>query len=676
MLSINNLNFCYITDFYIYKDASLNINECGLYYFDASNGAGKTTLFKIIKREIKTKAEILVDGSSNPNLITLIDYNSLIEKSLTVYEQLHLFCSDESFINYLLTDFNLTHLKDKYPAKLSRGERAKVAFILGILEQNKVILIDEIFTHLDDDSIAKIALYCNKLKKDHIIIYSSHKYISYFNPDYIIKIENFSFKLVKNDISSQEEGSLIFPEYKINNKLLKKALNRPLLYLISILVSLSIIVFSFCFNYMQLDRVKLTKFYCEESKTKPYFVSSLITDEDVTSMVDIIFGSLKNNLPRYKGYKDVKSNYIQTRYDITGDYNYPLPFSFNLIFIVDDILDEKLEEGEIVITDYAYRFLNYGYDKPINTLELYGHEFTIKAVIQTDFTTNYLKYFNQPEDIPEKMGPYDDFDAFRVDLKHDPNFVFNLNYIYKNIYMNQETYNNFLAYRKEYFLNSYKLYENKVLTIGYDSSLDEDSVYINPNTFGNVKIGDYLYASLTIYQKEYNELYLTPESLVDGYTLDFDIVYKDEESMLKTLLDDYDRFVVETYSVNNDLSLDDIPFLLNIPSYLIFDNYLAYKTNLSSLSHIKLVNSIIFWGGIFILVIFVSLYIYFDKKNKSPDIRLLKSKNICYKRIRKIIFLNYFKAILISLVLVVAIILIVHFKGGYEELIKYSLGII
>ncbi|HRF70442.1 MAG TPA: ATP-binding cassette domain-containing protein, partial [Candidatus Pelethenecus sp.] len=130
----------------LYQDAQLNLQGPGLYALVAKNGTGKSIFFKSLMGCIKSSFSLSIDGHNHKESLELISYvaaeNNLFN-SLTLMENLQLFSSDLDIIEQYLERFKLQDRKRIKCKKLSAGERQRAAIILGILEGNPVLLLDE-----------------------------------------------------------------------------------------------------------------------------------------------------------------------------------------------------------------------------------------------------------------------------------------------------------------------------------------------------------------------------------------------------------------------------------------------------------------------------------------------------------------------------------------------------
>ena len=153
-------------------DVSLNQGEMlGLL---GSNGAGKSTFMNIVLGLLKPDFGNIFLGNSNlTNLaihersklgIAYLPQQSSIFRGLTVYENLLAIAqivikktaAQKEVVEKLMTEFSITHLRDVKAIALSGGERRRVEIARCLINNPKVLLLDEPFAGVDLLSIQDI----------------------------------------------------------------------------------------------------------------------------------------------------------------------------------------------------------------------------------------------------------------------------------------------------------------------------------------------------------------------------------------------------------------------------------------------------------------------------------------------------------------------------------------
>ena len=153
-------------------DIQLNKGEmCGLL---GSNGAGKSTFFHILLGIIKSDhGSIHLDGLNISDLpihqrsklgIAYLPQQTSIFRGLTVYENLLAIAQivkkrtrdQHEIVERLMAEFSLTSLRNVYALSLSGGERRRVEIARCLINDPKILLLDEPFANVDLLSIQEI----------------------------------------------------------------------------------------------------------------------------------------------------------------------------------------------------------------------------------------------------------------------------------------------------------------------------------------------------------------------------------------------------------------------------------------------------------------------------------------------------------------------------------------
>lgn len=153
------------------------------------NGAGKSTLFRcILNITEKDKGKITIDGK-NVTYDVLDEVGYLIEEGsltaeYTVYEQFKFYgiiknMTDTEIIDslvYWLKRFNMLEYLNMKIKNISKGNKQKLQFIVTLLHDPKLFILDEPFSGLDPVSVEELKKVILELKeKGKIIMFSSHR---------------------------------------------------------------------------------------------------------------------------------------------------------------------------------------------------------------------------------------------------------------------------------------------------------------------------------------------------------------------------------------------------------------------------------------------------------------------------------------------------------------------
>lgn len=194
----------YYDDFRAVNDLSFEIHEGEIFGLLGVNGAGKTTTFRMIMGLLDiTEGKITlndkkIDYSVTDEIGFLTEERSLLP-SKTVLEQAIYYGvlknltekEVEKRLDKYLEEFNITEYKNKKIKELSKGNQQKIQFIISILHEPKLLILDEPFSGLDPINVEMFKKVILRLKKQKtMIIFSSHmmEHIEYFCDSLIILV--------------------------------------------------------------------------------------------------------------------------------------------------------------------------------------------------------------------------------------------------------------------------------------------------------------------------------------------------------------------------------------------------------------------------------------------------------------------------------------------------------
>ena len=149
------------------------------------SGCGKTTLMNMIGGIIEHENQVIQSTSSNNLEVEKFGYvfqTSRLLPWLTVKENVELVCEMDSpnfnsdSIEYLLESFGLKDFLNFYPKAISGGMRRKVALARALINNPKVLLMDEPFVSLDQPTSEGLynVLVSYRKKKPITVIFITH----------------------------------------------------------------------------------------------------------------------------------------------------------------------------------------------------------------------------------------------------------------------------------------------------------------------------------------------------------------------------------------------------------------------------------------------------------------------------------------------------------------------
>lgn len=171
----------------ILDNVDMEFTDGNIYGFIGRNGSGKTMMMKIMCGFVKpTSGNLTIDnmdvfskGYFNNNIRASIEKPKFIG-NLSGFENLKLLASmggnvSDEVLNYWFSRLNLDTERDKLYCKYSLGMKQKLGIIQALMDDAKIILLDEPFSGIDDASVCVIRdILLEEKKKGKIIVVSTH----------------------------------------------------------------------------------------------------------------------------------------------------------------------------------------------------------------------------------------------------------------------------------------------------------------------------------------------------------------------------------------------------------------------------------------------------------------------------------------------------------------------
>ena len=158
-----------------------------IYGLKGRNGSGKSVFLKILAGlYTPSEGEVLFDNKKfnpkkeyPPNMRALIE-NPTFFANMTGYENLKLLAKIQGKISNkeileALELVNLISEKDKKYNKYSLGMKQKLGIAQVFMENPEILILDEVFNGLEENTVLKLKDYLKEIKKEKIIIITSHQ---------------------------------------------------------------------------------------------------------------------------------------------------------------------------------------------------------------------------------------------------------------------------------------------------------------------------------------------------------------------------------------------------------------------------------------------------------------------------------------------------------------------
>jgi ABC-2 type transport system ATP-binding protein len=188
MLSIEHVSKSF-KDVKAVNDVSLDIQPGRIYGLLGANGAGKTTMFRMILNIITPdEGTITYNGNkltiANSHIIGYLPEERSLYQREKVGDQVVYLAKikglstreAEKRLDYLLDRFGITEYKSRKLRELSKGNQQKVGFIVALIHDPEIIILDEPFTGLDPLNARLFKDWIREVAQSgRTIIFSSHR---------------------------------------------------------------------------------------------------------------------------------------------------------------------------------------------------------------------------------------------------------------------------------------------------------------------------------------------------------------------------------------------------------------------------------------------------------------------------------------------------------------------
>ena len=191
IVRLENVSKCYVKNEYVIKDCSLSVYEGEFLTILGPSGCGKTTVLRMISGlEVVSDGKVYLDGED----VTGVD--AAMRPVNTIFQNFALFphMTIEDNVGYglkmkkvpkeeikkrvkeMLELVQLSGYEKRKPAQLSGGEQQRVAIARGLINNPKVLLLDEPLSSLDLKLKKQMQVELKRLQKKLgiTIIYVTH----------------------------------------------------------------------------------------------------------------------------------------------------------------------------------------------------------------------------------------------------------------------------------------------------------------------------------------------------------------------------------------------------------------------------------------------------------------------------------------------------------------------
>jgi len=163
-----------INDNKLFHDLSFCLNKGKALHICGDNGSGKSTLIRIILGITKqTKGELEISSTKG---ISYLGHKNAIKNYLSVEDNILLMqFHNHKDLNRYIEILNLKKYLDVLVANLSFGQQKKLALLRIFLNNSDIIILDEPFVGLDNETQKILSNFLNEqLENNKILIFTSH----------------------------------------------------------------------------------------------------------------------------------------------------------------------------------------------------------------------------------------------------------------------------------------------------------------------------------------------------------------------------------------------------------------------------------------------------------------------------------------------------------------------
>ena len=190
----------------VIEDFTYEFKNIGFYLLFGESGSGKTTFLNILAGLLSYEnGKVVIDGNEYENIVDkeyvsqIADYitqDTFFVDFLDILDNLKMINNDEVEIKQSLDRFGLLSKLREYPAKLSGGEKQRLAIVRSFMNGKRILLLDEPTASLDIENKIKVFELLSEIKDEVLIICSSHDQMSMDYADEIIKFEKLHRKTI------------------------------------------------------------------------------------------------------------------------------------------------------------------------------------------------------------------------------------------------------------------------------------------------------------------------------------------------------------------------------------------------------------------------------------------------------------------------------------------------
>ena len=227
-------------------DISFEVNKGEFIGIMGASGSGKTTLLNCISCYLPADSgSILLNGTNLARLneteiskirnekLGFIFQDFLLLDGLTVLENImipriigeHVDSSMEKRAAKLCEIFGISHIKNKYPADISGGEKQRISIARALLLSPALLILDEATAAMDTETERLIGDALAKLVKGRTTITIAHRLSTLKDCNYLFAIENGEIAEEGTPEELMAKKGVYFKLYTLQSQAMRKVLS-------------------------------------------------------------------------------------------------------------------------------------------------------------------------------------------------------------------------------------------------------------------------------------------------------------------------------------------------------------------------------------------------------------------------------------------------------------------
>ena len=194
MITIKKLSKSYVDNSSkqkVFENLTYEFESKGVYSIVGSSGSGKTTLLNLISGLDNFESGSIQVFNQNLGKLSVEEKSALRQKyfgfgyqfhylleNLSIYENCLAanFGEDNGNINQTLKQLGIEKIKNKFPSKISGGEKQRASIARALSKKPKVLILDEPTGNLDQENSLVVQDFLLDFAKenDSLVIYATH----------------------------------------------------------------------------------------------------------------------------------------------------------------------------------------------------------------------------------------------------------------------------------------------------------------------------------------------------------------------------------------------------------------------------------------------------------------------------------------------------------------------